>query len=160
MALSALGHHGWAVLLFGMALGSLGLLEMPGAEPPVRRPLPPPLRPTLGVGLRRRRLRLPRRSPTYVARLMCAVDWSRRGLRADPRGAGALALVERHTVSAGFWSFSFPVAAFASTIAETVAWRLARLWFYAAALIATALILFLVLRTLLLLLRGRLIPPG
>jgi hypothetical protein len=31
---------------------------------------------------------------------------------------------------------------------------------YAAALIATALILFLALRTLLLLLRGRLIPPG
>ena len=63
--------------------------------------------------------------------------------------------------SAGFWSFSFPVAAFASAIVEAVrrgGWPLPVA--YAAVVIATALILFLTLRTLLLTLRGRLIPPG
>ena len=162
MALSALGHHGWAVLLFGMALGGWALLEVRVLNRLFAGPLPPPLRPTLGVEI----------APAPVATLTASILWP--ALPADVLliGLGVacgpiLAVLARWRwwsgipVSAGFWSFSFPVAAFASAITETVrrgGWPPAVA--YAAALIATALILFLALRTLLLLLRGRLIPPG
>jgi tellurite resistance protein len=63
--------------------------------------------------------------------------------------------------SLGFWSFSFPVAALAAVIVETVArggWPVQVA--FVAVLLATAVIAFLTVRTLILLVRGRLIPPG
>ena len=162
MALTALGHHGWAVLLFGMALGGWFLLEMRVLNRLFAGPLPPPLRPTLGVEI----------APAPVATLTASILWP--GLPADVLLIGLgiacgpiLAVLARWRwwsgvpFSAGFWSFSFPVAAFASAIVEAVrrgGWPLPVA--YAAVVIATALILFLTLRTLLLTLRGRLIPPG
>lgn len=162
MALAVLGHHGWAVLLFGTALGGWALLEVRVLNRLFAGPLPPPLRPTLGVEI----------APAPVATLAASMLWP--ALPADVLliGLGVacgpiLAVLARWRwwsgvpFSAGFWSFSFPVAAFASAIVETVrrgAWPPPVA--YAAVLVATALILFLTLRTLLLLVRGRLIPPG
>jgi tellurite resistance protein len=63
--------------------------------------------------------------------------------------------------SPGFWSFSFPVAAFASVVVEAVrrgGWPTEVA--FGAVLIASALIAYLAVRTLVLLLRGRLLPPG
>jgi tellurite resistance protein len=63
--------------------------------------------------------------------------------------------------SVGFWSFSFPVAALAAAIVEAVrrgGWATWVAW--TAVTAASAIIAFLAVRTLWLLVRGRLLPPA
>ena len=60
----------------------------------------------------------------------------------------------------GFWSFSFPLAAFAATTVEAVrrgGWPLSVA--VTAVVLASAVQLFLLARTLVLVARGRLLPP-
>jgi tellurite resistance protein len=162
MALQGLGLHGWAVLLFGTGLGAWALLEARILHRLFAGPLPLPLRPTLGLEL----------APTSVGALTLAVLWPQ--LPADVllvalgMGSGpALAVLARWRwwaqtpFSAGFWSFSFPLAAYAGTIVEAVrrgGWPLWPAWL--AVLLASTVIAFLALRTLLLWRAGRLLPPG
>jgi len=162
MALQALGLHGWAVLLFGVGLGAWALLEARILHRLFAGPLPLPLRPTLGLEL----------APTSVGALTLAVLWPQ--LPADVLlvalgiGTGpALAVLARWRwwletpFSVGFWSFSFPLAAYAGAIVEAVhrgGWPLWPAW--AAVGLASAVIAFLALRTLLLWRAGRLLPPA
>lgn len=162
MALQALGLHGWAVLLFGSGLGAWALLEARILHRLFAGPLPLPLRPTLGLEL----------APTSVGALTLAVLWPQ--LPADVLllalgiGTGpALAVLARWRwwtetpFSAGFWSFSFPVAAYAGAIVEAVrrgGWPLWPAW--VAVGLASAVIAFLALRTLRLWQTGRLLPPA
>lgn len=161
MALQGLGLHGWAVLLFGSGLGAWALLEARILHRLFAGPLPLPLRPTLGLEL----------APTSVGALTMAVLWPQ--LPADALlvalgiGLGpAVAVLVRWRwwtetpFSAGFWSFSFPIAAYASVVVEAVrrgGWPVWPAW--AAVLVASAVIAFLALRTLLLWRAGRLLPP-
>lgn len=162
LALNALGSHGWAVLLFGMGLGGWALLEARVLNRLFSGPLPPPLRPTLGVEI----------APAPVATLVAAALWP--NLPADVLLIGLgiacgplLAVFARRKwwsdvpFSAGFWSFSFPIAAFASVVAEATlrgGWPFEVA--YGAVLIASALIAYLAVCTISLLVRGRLLPPG
>ena len=162
LAASALGFHGWAVVLFGMALGAWALLEARVLNRLFAGPLPPPLRATLGVEI----------ASAPVATLVAATLWP--ALPADVLLIGLgiscgplVAVLARWRwwsavpFSAGFWSFSFPVAAFASVVVEAVrrgGWPMQVA--YGAVLVASALIAYLAVRTLALLFRGRLLPPG
>ena len=162
LALNALGSHGWAVLLFGMGVGAWALLEARVLNRLFSGPLPPPLRPTLGVEI----------APAPVTMLVAATLWP--ALPADVLliGLGVacaplIAVLARWRwwtsvpFSAGFWSFSFPIAAFASVAVEAVrrgGWPIEVA--YGAVLVATAVIGYLAVRTLALLFRGRLLPPG
>ncbi len=162
LALNAVGAHGWAVLLFGMGVAAWALLEARVMNRLFAGPLPPPLRPTLGVEI----------APAPVATLVAATLWP--ALPADVLLIGLgiscgplIAVLARWRwwtnvpFSAGFWSFSFPIAAFASVVVEAVrrgGWPTPVA--YGAVLIASALIGYLAVRTIALLLRGRLLPPG
>jgi tellurite resistance protein len=162
MALQGLGLHGWAVLLFGVGLGAWALLEARILHRLFAGPLPLPLRPTLGLEL----------APTSVGALAMAVLWPQ--LPADVLlvalgiGTGpALAVLARWRwwtqtpFSAGFWSFSFPLAAYAGVIVEAVRrgdWPLWPAW--VAVLLASAVIGYLAWRTLGLWRAGRLLPPA
>ena len=162
LALNALGSHGWAVLLFGMAIGAWALLELRVLNRLFAGPLPPPLRPTLGVEL----------ASAPVATLVAVTLWPELPVDVLLIGLGIscgplIAVLARWRwwtdvpFSAGFWSFSFPIAAFAAVIIETVrrgGWPMQVA--YGAVLVATAVIGYLAVRTLMLLFRGRLLPPG
>jgi tellurite resistance protein len=162
LTLSALGQAGWAALLFGMGLSAWALLEMRILNRLFAGPLPPPLRPTLGVEM----------APAAVATLALGNLWPllpaevlvvSLGIASGP----ILAVLTRWRYwsavpfSAGFWSFSFPIAAMAAATAETVrrgGWPAEVAWLAVA--IASALIAYLALRTLVLLARGALLPPA
>lgn len=162
LALNALGSHGWAVLLFGMGVGGWALLEARVLNRLFSGPLPAPLRPTLGVEI----------APAPVTMLVAATLWP--ALPADVLliGLGVacaplVAVLARWRwwssvpFSAGFWSFSFPIAAFASVVVEAVrrgGWPVEVA--YGAVLVASAVIGYLAVRTIVLLVRGRLLPPG
>ena len=162
LALAALGSHRWAVLLFGMGLGAWALLELRVMNRLFAGPLPLPLRPTLGVEI----------APAPVATMVAVTLWPTLPGDALLIGLGIacgplLAVLARWRwwtnvpFSAGFWSFSFPIAAFASVVVETVSrsgWPMEVA--YGAVLAATAVIGYLTVRTLALLFRGRLLPPG
>jgi tellurite resistance protein len=162
LAVNALGLHGFAVLLFGMGLSAWALLELRVVNRLFAGPLPPPLRPTLGVEI----------APAPVATLVAATLWP--ALPADVLLIGIgiscgplIAVLARWRwwtsvpFSAGFWSFSFPLAAFASVIVEAVrrgGWPIEV--GYVAVLVASAVIGYLAVRTVALLVRGKLLPPG
>lgn len=162
MALSTLGYPGWAALLFGMGLVSWALLEVRVLNRLFEGAMPEALRPTIGMEL----------APPAVATLAAAAIWPLLpgdvlivglGIAAGP----VVAVLARYrwwsTVpfSIGFWSFSFPLAAFAGAVVEVVRRGGWPAFVGATALtIASAVIGFLLLRTLVLLVRGRLIPPS
>jgi tellurite resistance protein len=124
--------------------------------------MPEALRPTIGMEL----------APPAVATLAAATIWPLLpgdvlivglGIAAGP----VVAVLARYrwwsTVpfTIGFWSFSFPLAAFAGAVIEVVrrgGWP--PIVGATALAIASGVIAFLTLRTLLLLVRGRLIPQS
>lgn len=161
MTMNALNQPGWAALLIGMGVGAWALLEMRILKRLFAGPLPPPLRPTLGMEI----------APAAVGSLAVATLWP--ALPAEVlvvclgvASAPVLAVLTRWRYwtavpfSAGFWSFSFPLAAMASATVEAVrrgGWppQVA----LAAVAIVSLVIAFLAARTLVLLARGRLLPP-
>ncbi len=162
MAMSALGYAGWGALLFGMGLAAWALLEARVLNRLFHGPLPDALRPIIGIEM----------APPAAATLAAGAIWP--GLPGEVLivglgiGAGPiLAVMLRYRLwhnvvfSAGFWSFSFPAAAFAGAVIEVVRrghWP--ALAGGVALLIASLVIAFLLFRTLLLLLNGRLLPPA
>lgn len=121
MALSALAYPGWAALLFGMGLVSWALLEVRVLNRLFEGAMPEALRPTIGLEL----------APASVAVLAAGAIWPLLpgdvlivglGVASGP----VLAVVARYKwwgavpFSLGFWSFSFPLAAFAGAVIEVV----------------------------------------
>ncbi len=161
MALQVLGYPGWAALLFGMGLSSWALLEIRVLNRLFEGAMPEALRPTIGLEL----------APPTVGTLTVATLWPQLpgelliiglGISAGP----IVAVMARYQwwsavpFAVGFWSFSFPVAAFAAGVIEVVrraGWP--PVVGGIALALASAVIAFLLLRTTLLLVRGRLIPP-
>lgn len=162
MALAALGARGWAVIAFGMGLAAWWLLEVRVLNRLFAGPLPAPLRATLGVEL----------APAPVAALAALALWPTLPADALLLALGVacgplIAVLARWRwwasvpFSAAYWSFSFPVAALAALVVEAVrrgGWPSQVAWI--AVLMATSVIAYLVVRSVLLLVRGRLIPPG
>ncbi len=160
MALQVLGHPAWAALLFGMGLVSWALLETRVLTGLFEGALPPALRATIGLEL----------APATVGSLAVATLWPQLPAELLVIGlgiaAGPLVLVlARHAwwrqvpFGIGFWSFSFPAAAFASVLIEVVqrgGWPPALAG--AGLALATAVIALLCWRTLHLLAQGRLLP--
>lgn len=160
MALNVIGLPGFAMLLMGMGLGGWALLEMRILNRLFAGPLPIGLRPTLGIEI----------APAAVGTLAVATMWPALPSDIIMIGLGiasgpVFAVLTRWKwwmatpFSFSFWSFSFPLAALASSVAEAVrraGWppQVA----LAAVLLVSALVLFLAVRTLMLLLRGRLLP--
>lgn len=159
MALSVLGHPAWAALLFGMGVISWALLEMRVLNRLFEGAMPEALRPTIGVEL----------APPTVTTLSASIIWPQLpadvlligvGLAAGP----LVAVLARHRwwravpFTPGFWSFSFPVAALASCVIEAArrgGWPPEGA--VIALTLATAIIAYLFLRTVFLLVQGRLL---
>lgn len=161
IALQALGQHGWAALLMGMGLGAWALLEMRILNRLFAGPLPLALRPTLGIEM----------APASVGSLAAVTLWP--ALPADAMmvmlgvaSGPVLAVLTRWRYwsevpfNPGFWSFSFPLAAFAGATVEAVhrgGWPPAV--GQVAVAVAGAVIAYLGVRTAVLALQGRLLPP-
>jgi tellurite resistance protein len=162
LALHTLGYPGWAGLLFGMGLASWALLEARVLNSLFEGPLPEALRPTIGVEL----------APPIVATLVAASLWPALpgevlivglGVSAGP----LVAVMARWSwwtkvpFSIGFWSFSFPVAALAGAVIEVLRrghWP--ALVGAIALTMASSVFLFLTVRTLVLIIQGRLLPSS
>jgi tellurite resistance protein len=162
MALAATGYPGWAALLLGSGVGGWALLEARILHQLFAGPLPPALRPTLGIEM----------APASVGTLAAATLWPQLpadalvvclGVACGP----VIAVLTRWRwwsdvpFGVGFWSFSFPVAALAAAVVEAVrrgGWPTEVALIAVAA--ATLIIGFLAVRTVWLLLRGRLLPPA
>lgn len=160
IALNALQQPGWAALLLGLGAGAWGLLEIRILHRLFAGPLPPALRQTIGLEM----------APAAVGALAVAALWPALpaeilmvclGIASGP----VMAVLTRWRYwtsvpfSAGFWSFSFPLAAFAAATAEAVqrgGWPPAVA--LTAVAITTAVIAYLAVRTLMLLVRGTLLP--
>lgn len=162
MALKALELPGFAMLLLGMGLGGWALLEMRILHRLFDGPLPMALRPTLGIEM----------APAAVAGLAASFLWPQLpaefllislGVACGPVVA---VLTRWHWWTStpftfGFWSFSFPLAALASVTIEAVrrgGWPSEVA--LTAVLLVSLIIAYLAVRTLLLLLRGQLLPQN
>lgn len=162
MALQVLGQPAWAALLFGMGLVSWALLETRVLKGLFEGELPPALRPTIGLEL----------APATVGSLAVATLWPQLPgeflLIGLGIAAGPLLLVlarqawwRQAPFGVGFWSFSFPAAAFASVLIEAVqrgGWPPALAG--AGLALASAVIALLAWRTLYLLVQGTLLPAA
>lgn len=161
MALATLGYPGWAALLFGMGLASWALLEIRVLNGLFEGTMPETLRPTIGMEL----------APPTVATLAASVIWPQLpgevlivglGVAVAPI-VGVLARYKwwsRVPFSIGFWSFSFPLAAWASDVIEVVRRGNWPPMVGGIALgIASSVIAYLCLGTLLLMARNKLIAP-
>jgi tellurite resistance protein len=161
MALNALGLPGWGALLLGMGAGGWALLEVRILHRLFAGPLPPELRPTLGIEI----------APAAVGTLAVATLWPQLPGEVLMIGLGiasgpVFAVLTRWRwwtevpFSVGFWSFSFPLAALAAAAVEAVhraGWPAGMA--QGAVLLASAVIAFLAVRTIGLLLQRRLLPP-
>ncbi len=162
LTLNALDLPGLAALLAGLGGGAWFLLETRVLRGLFAAPLPPALRANVGIEI----------SPAAIGSLMVASMWP--GLPVEVvllcvgiACAPLLAVLSRWRswtavpFSAGFWSFSFPLAALASAIVEAV--RRGN-WLpevaLAAVLTVSLVVAFLAARTLLLLASGRLLPAA
>jgi tellurite resistance protein len=162
MALKALELPGFAILLLGMGLGGWALLEMRILHRLFDGPLPLALRPTLGIEM----------APAAVTGLAASVLWPLLPAEFLLIGLGiacgpVVAVLTRwhwwtsSPFTFSFWSFSFPLAALASVTIEVVRrgdWpdEVA----LAAVVLVSLIIAYLAVRTLLLLLRGQLLPQN
>lgn len=160
MAMTSLHYTGWAALLFGAGLSGWALLEARVLSRLFDGPMPEALRPTIGVEL----------APPVVATLSAAMVWP--ALPGDVLiiGLGVALLpftgvLARYSwwskvpFSIGFWSFSFPLAALAAVVIEVTHRGNWPQWIgHAVLLAASAVIAWLAVRTMILLLQGRLLP--
>lgn len=161
MALAALQYPGWAALLFGTGLSGWALLEARILGKLFEGPLPENVRATIGVEL----------APPAIATLAASMVWPQLpgdvlvvglGVAIAPF-VGVFARIDwwtRVPFSLGFWSFSFPAAAFAAVVLEVVHRGRWPAWIgHTVLLLSSAVIAFLTLRTIILLARGRFLPP-
>ncbi|MFZ6771676.1 hypothetical protein ACO0LB_03075 [Undibacterium sp. SXout7W] len=160
MAMKTVGLPGFAMLLFGVGLAGWALLEFKILNRLFSGPLPVTLRTTLGIEV----------APATVGTLTVMTLWPE--LSADflmigigiSSGLLFAVMTRWHWLletpfNAGFWSFSFPLGAMASCVVEAVQrghWPAEVA--LTAVLLVSALVLFLSVRTMLLLWRGELLP--
>lgn len=159
MALTTLQYSGWAAMLLGTGLAGWALLEARILGRLFEEPMPEPLRPIMGLEL----------APPVIATLAAAMIWPELPGKALTVGigvavapfAGVLARYRWWSevpFSLGFWSFSFPLAALSSIVIEALHREGWPAWIgYAVLLAASAAIGFLTIRTLILLLQGKLL---
>jgi tellurite resistance protein len=162
MALSTLGHAGWAAVLFGAGMAGWAVLEARVLNGLFRGPLPEAFRPTIGIEL----------APPVVAALAAAAVWPELPGMVLGIGIGAAvvpfaSVLARYSwwsqvpFSPGFWSFSFPAAAFASVVLEAAHRDGWPIWIgHVVLLTSTVIIGLLALRTLILLAQRKLLPPA
>lgn len=161
MALKVLGQPGWAAVLFGMGVGGWALLEIRILHRLFSGPLPVALRPTIGLEM----------APSSVCTLAITVLWPTLPVEAyliciGVASAPVMAVLTRwHNwkavpFNAGFWSFSFPLAALSSAMIFAVNLGNWPVGVAVAVLsVCSAVIGYLVARTLVLLVKGTLLPP-
>lgn len=162
MALATVGAPApAAAVLWLLAAVAWAVLEWRVARRLLQGPLPEPVRPTIGVEA----------APWLVGTLSASVVWPQLPGWVLLSGVAlallpvALVLARRSDwtavpFSAGFWSFSFPLAAWASDTMEVVRRNtLPAETGWAALALATLGVGYLVIRTLALLVQGRLLPP-
>lgn len=161
MALASLHYPGWGAMLFGTGLSGWALLEARILGRLFEGPMPEALRPTIGMEL----------APPAITTLAAATIWPQLPADVLMIGLGVslaplVGVMARYRwwshvpFSIGFWSFSFPLAALSSAILEAVHRGGWPLWIGIASLLAaSAAIAFLAVRTLILLLQGRFLPP-
>ena len=157
-ALTAIGFPGFGYLVWGMGLGGWALLEMRILHRLFAGPLPPQYRATIGIEM----------GPAAVSTITAITIWPNIPVDVILVGLGVasgpiFAVMTRWRswtavpFSFGFWSFAFPAAATASCVIEAV---IRGGWPHEAAIIAitlsTALILFLLARTMILLIKREL----
>lgn len=160
MAMTVLDCQAWGAVLFGVGIAGWALLEARVLSALFDGPLPEPVRATIGVEL----------APPAVATLAASVIWPELpgtvlavgiGIAIAPF-AGVLARFRWWSevpFSLGFWSFSFPLAAFSSIVIETLQRGGWPAWIgHVVLLTATTVIGFLLTRTCILLLQLRLLP--
>lgn len=161
LALNALRQPGWAALLVGMGVGAWAILEVRMLNRLYDALPPPPLRPMVGLEI----------APAAVAALAAASVWPELPAEVLMVGLGVASVPVfavltrwRHWMNVpfgpGFWSFSFPLAAMAAVSVEAVrrgAWPVEVA--LAALMVPSLVIGYLLVRTLMLLMRGKLLPP-
>ena len=121
IAMATLGYAGWGALLFGMGVAAWALLEARVLNRLFHGPLPFTLRPIIGIEM----------APPAAATLAAGAIWP--GLPGEVLivGLGVAAgpvltvflryrLWHKVPFAIGFWSFSFPMAAFAGAVVEVV----------------------------------------
>lgn len=160
MTLASLGYSGWGALLFGTGLSGWALLEARILSSLFSGPLPENIRPTIGIEL----------APASVATLTASFIWPQLSGEILVIGLGIaiapfVGVLARYgwwgsiPFSIGFWSFSFPLAAFAAAVVEVVHRGGWPAWIGHATLLgASAVIVFLSVRTLVLLTQRRFLP--
>lgn len=160
MALASLGYAGWGAVLFGAGLAGWAVLEVRVLNGLFNGPLPEAFRPTIGIEL----------APPIVATLAASVVWPDLSGKTLAIGLGVsvvpfVIVLARHSwwtqvpFSAGFWSFSFPLAALASAVLETVYREGWPIWIGHVVLLTSSVIIgMLAFRTLILLAQRKLLP--
>jgi tellurite resistance protein len=160
MALASLGYSGWGAVLFGAGLAGWAVLEVRVLNGLFNGPLPEAFRPTIGIEL----------APPVVATLAASVIWQDLSGKTLAIGLGVAVVpfaivLARHAwwtqvpFSAGFWSFSFPLAALASAVLETVHREGWPIWIGHVVLLTSSVIIgMLAFRTLILLAQRKLLP--
>lgn len=162
IALATLGYAGWGALLFGMGMAAWALLEARVLNRLFHGALPETLRPIIGIEM----------APPAAATLAAGAIWPGLpgevlivglGIAAGPILAVFLRYRSWSNVpfAVGFWSFSFPMAALAGAVVEVIRrghWP--ALVGGVALLLASSIIAFLLLRTIILLMKGKLLPTG
>jgi tellurite resistance protein len=162
IAMAVLGYSGWGALFFGMGLAAWALLEARVLNRLFHGFLPETLRPIIGIEM----------APPAAATLAAGAIWP--GLPGEVLIVGlgiasgpVLTVFLRYRLwhkvpfAVGFWSFSFPMAAFAGAMVEVVRrghWP--ALVGGLSLLMASIVIAFLLYRTVILLFNGQLLPPG
>ena len=157
-ALNAIGYPGFGCLVWGMGLGGWALLEMRILHHLFAGPLPAQFRATIGIEM----------GPAAVSAITAVTIWPNLPVEAILVGLGIasgpiFAVLTRWRswtaipFSFGFWSFAFPAAATTSCVIEAV---IRGGWPHQAATIAitisTALVIFLLTRTTILLIKRQL----
>ena len=157
-ALDAIGLPGFGYLVWGMGLGGWALLEMRILHRLFAGPLPAQYRATIGIEM----------GPAAVSTITAITIWPNLPVDVILVGLGIasgpiFAVMTRWRswtavpFSFGFWSFAFPAAATTSCVIEAV---IRGGWPHEAAIIAitisTGLVLFLLIRTTILLIKRQL----
>ena len=157
-ALVAIGFPGFGYLVWGMGLGGWALLEMRILHRLFAGPLPAQYRATIGIEM----------GPAAVSTITAITIWPNLPVDVILVGLGIasgpiFAVMTRWRswtavpFSFGFWSFAFPAAATTSCVIEAV---IRGGWPHEAAIIAitisTGLVLFLLIRTTILLIKRQL----
>ena len=160
MAINKIGYAGWAALLWGMGLVGWIFLELRVLNHLFNGEMPLPMRPTIGLEM----------APGAVGTLAASILWPQLPVEVVLIGLGVasgriLTVMARYKwwsqtgFTPGYWSFSFPAAALTSGIIVAVQ---KGSWPIAAAAVAltcsSTLIVYLIIKTLILTFKGKLLP--